>query len=192
METYTILDFTSGLKIAQLSVEITQNPGILTSLLGITRETTQVYILFSATLSIPEKLVLDSIVAAHVPIVITDAVPGVGALVRYMSIFNPTTPLGTSYTTIASNLWDRDRYSNFDSTGKIILTSTVIDNPLEIRIWDTVNTVSLGYYQSNASESQIVPIALPVTNTTLEIQIKKTNTSGTTPILNSIVLEFIC
>ncbi len=192
-ETYTIPgDFNNGLKISQLTNEITQNIGIVTNLLGITREDTQVYIIFISSITAPEKIILDSIVALHIPNIIVDALPGVGALIRFITIFNPTSPLSNNYTTIASNLWNQDRYNNFDDTGKVIFTSTVTDNPLEIRIWDTVNMTSLGYYQSNGSESAIFSINRPISNTEIEIQIKKTNNSGITPVLVSIAIEYIC
>ncbi len=190
-ETYTIpSDFTAGIDIAQLQTEILDS-SIATQLIGITRELTLVYIVFVASITAPEKITLDAIVATHVPTVIVDAVPATGALVKFMIVSNPTTPLDNVYTVIASNLWSQTRYYNFN-TGRVVFSTTIIDNPLDIQIWNISTASQIGYYQSFASEKSVFNIDTPVADSEIAIRIKKSNIGGTAPTLESITIEFIC
>lgn len=68
IENYSVSgDFSSGVDIGQLQDEILAETGITTNLISVNRDDDDINIEFSSAISAPEKILLDAIIAAHIP-----------------------------------------------------------------------------------------------------------------------------
>lgn len=99
--------------------------------------------------------------------------------------------INTTYTTIARFTWLNSLYSGY-SSGSLIYEVVIGDRNLDIRIRDTTNasTVVEETNVSTSSFREVTGFVNPVSNASLELQIRKTQESGTNPIIRGIQLEW--
>lgn len=95
----------------------------------------------------------------------------------------------TTYVSVSTLAWHDDRYGNL-SNGKLVYCSNITDRNLDMRLYDVNNTTVLMSTTSTASEVKMVDITLPVSDTYIELQIKKSGAGGVSPIIEGVSLHF--
>lgn len=96
----------------------------------------------------------------------------------------------TTNTTIGYFPWLNGRYTGYTS-GVVILNTTIVDRNLIIRLQDITNAVTLGSATVTSSGVTEFSVSNPGSDADVQLQISKSATGGTNPILLGAVLEFI-
>ena len=188
--TYSVAgDFTAGVNVEQLQNEILAEAGITETLLGVSTDGIDVFVTYNAALSAGEIILLDAVIAAHIPGTGPQPAPATGSLVNIITVTNKTTPISTEYKEIARRVWNSNRYTNFNN-GIVIYKTTITGSPIDIRVWDETAGAELGQYTSSSTENNTFTIDTPESDTIIILYIRRTTYLGATPVLNSITVEY--
>lgn len=112
-----------------------------------------------------------------------------GGNIAYTMTNNQTNVINTSYTTIGQMSWLQSRYSAY-SSGIVIFHVEIADRNLDIRLQNVSTATTLGQLTVSSSDTYSFAVTNPTINSILEIQVRKNNVGGISPLLKSVVLEF--
>ena len=184
-------DFTTGnILVGQFQDEILAETGITTTLIGVEVDGDDVDVIFAGTLSGAEVILLDAVVAAHIPGSSSGAVSPTGAIVSIFTLINKCSPTSDSYVSVGRFVWNATRYANF-TEGTCVFTSIITDTAIDIQIWDDDNSTELGAVNSFISENNTFSIDNPESDTEIFIRIKRSALSGTNPVLQTLTVQFL-
>lgn len=86
--------------------------------------------------------------------------------------------------------WDYARYNPLYLNPVIIINTSIFDRNLNVRIIDSVNNVLGGPQTITTDGIYIISFTKPTSNTNIQVQFNKSAFGGTSPIVNSVVMEF--
>lgn len=95
----------------------------------------------------------------------------------------------TTETTISYFPWLDSRYSGY-TNGILILNTTIVDRNLLIRLRDVTNGTTLGSATVSTSGVTSFVVSNPASDADVQLQISKSATGGTNPLLLGAILEF--
>lgn len=180
--------FPTGLELGQLQKLIVQDPGITSTLTGLSSDNIDLTITFDSSLSAPELVILNSIISNYVFISQPTLNPN-GSIVSY-NLTNMTFVADTTYfKTIGRMCWIDSRYRRY-TNATIIIIAFIYDRDLEWILYDSTGMVPLGSGTIVSSGLLEIGVNIPSMSTDITLQIRKTLAGGQNPELSSTALEF--
>ena len=184
-------DFPTGaILVGQFQDEILAEAGITVTLIGVEVDGDDVDVIFTGPLSGPEVLLLDAVVAAHIPGSTAGSVNPTGAIVSIFTLINRCSPTSNSYVDVGRVVWNATRYANF-TEGTCVFTTNIGSGAIDIQIWDSVNAVELGTVNSFVSENGTFTVDNPESDTEIFIRVRRSVLTGTVPTLDTLTLQFL-
>lgn len=115
--------------------------------------------------------------------------------VKRISFTLSSKPLGdsatsASFTTVASFLWLKNRGYNYSNGTCIFDAVTVSDRTLEIQVVNVTGLVTLGSLIVSTPGFYSFAITNPTADARLELQIRKSASGGTSPVIRGAALEY--
>jgi hypothetical protein len=115
---------------------------------------------------------------------------GMAGKISYVLNNDKFVAVTTSYTCIGTFSWSQIRNVSY-ANGVVILHTTIVDRNLDVRLRNITNGMDLGSLAGISSTGVYTfTILLPTANSTLELQIRKNTTGGTSPMVEGVSLEF--
>jgi hypothetical protein len=182
------LNFPTGLELGQLQTAILNEPAITTALQGLVSDTIDLTITFIGALSVPELTALNNLIITYI-FISQPMLDPTGASFNFCMTNLIYRADNTSFQTISQLAWVDSLYRRF-VIPTFAVNFTVYDRNLEWILYDITNATTLGTAIVASSGTYTYSIVNPISDTVIELRIRKTAGGGQSPEINSSILEY--